>query len=144
MKGWGIRTYIAVLFASCLLFEVLLMGWLVGRHELPMAQAYSLLGGVLEVYSVPLAVIFGGMFADRNASRHEIDKATAVFASLVSVVWNIVFIGPLLLFVWSPEGTPDSISAARNLVPYANFLIASTITYVFSVLGRVTDPKGAP
>ncbi len=125
------RGGLAAVFLACLSIQAAVFFGLVARHALQWSEAWPLLKDLLVVYSIPLAVILAGVFADRQAPRNKARPLTAWVALAVSGLWNVLLVVPTLIYFFSPEASPDSVEAALKNSASANFLVAGALTYFF-------------
>lgn len=125
------KSYLVMMFLLCLAIEISLLFSLVAKHALRMDTAVSLIKDVIKVYFVPLGVVLGGIFGERNGSPRKASKITSVVAVAVSGIWNLLFLVPTLIYFLSAQDTTHTFRSILDLAPYANALVAVALVWAF-------------
>ena len=131
MKVRSAQGGLAALFLTCLSIQTAMFFGLVARHALKWEEAWPLLKGLLVVYSVPLAVILGGVFANTHTPQSRPRASTVWLALAVSALWNALLVVPALIYFVSSDSSPSSIELALKNSASANFLVAGALAYFF-------------
>lgn len=87
---------------------------------------------VLTIYSAPLGVILGGIYAARQ-SRRKANAGQVWGGLLLAGIWNGLFLGRYLLITFRPEG--DSLenlaSFQDTVLPAGSFLTSAALAYLY-------------
>ncbi len=103
-------------------------------------EMQALILKLLAVYSVPLGVIAGGMFAQSGMRNVKPETATAVAAILMAVAWNLLLVGRSLSFVISrQDSVADLIKYLGMVADYGSFLVVAALAYFFSRNAKEPD-----
>jgi len=93
----------------------------------------SMLLKLLSIYSAPLAVIIGGIFAQRNTQIRSVHTIAFWSAFILSAIWNILIVGRFLLFTLTADDTVGALTSYLNaLVPPSYFLVMGGLSYFFA------------
>jgi hypothetical protein len=94
----------------------------------------------LETYSVPMAVILGGIFATKRASSGSTESSILAFwtAAVVAIIWNSLLVWPYVQFGYEAFDL-TAVDTAQNVSLYvdqiakpSSFLVAGALTYFFA------------
>ena len=110
------------------------------KQAISSADLVNLLTESLSVYSVPMAVMLGGLFASRKISGRISAKNHTPFlmALVLAVVWNALLVWRFATFVYAGFNTAvddsaDKVSAyVDQIAKVSSFLIAGALAYFFS------------
>jgi hypothetical protein len=95
-------------------------------------QATALITQILAIYSVQLAVILGGTFA-QNKSRPPAPLPLMVAAAALSVAWNSLLLAGMLAFTRSDGWKlPDLQSYLETVSKGGSFLVAGMLSFFFA------------
>jgi hypothetical protein len=127
------RKSLTAIFLAGLVVQAAIFFDLVRLHALSPREGWPLLKTLALVYSVPLTVIIGGVFAPQEAPRSRPGSFTFWFAFGVSVIWNLLLVVPVILYFYNPNGMPADVEVAlKNNSSSYNFLVAGALTYFFA------------
>jgi hypothetical protein len=129
----GARNALWVVFVASMLLEVALVAWARLTSKIYLDDLKSIMLALLAVYSVPLGIMSGGMFA-RSAGRDARDAGGPVGAAIIlSLVWNLLLLGRVAVFALASS---DDVDALRDWVTTistgGSFLVAGALAYYFS------------
>jgi hypothetical protein len=103
------------------------------------ADVTNLLVTLLSVYSVPMAVMLGGLFASKISGKASAKNQPAFLAALVlATIWNILLLSRFALFVYAGFNTAVDDSAEKvsayvdQIAKASSFLVAGSLAYFFS------------
>jgi hypothetical protein len=103
----------------------------------------SLIIKLLSVYSVHLAVIFGGIFAQQRNVNHKGRSARAAglafwLAIVLAVIWNLLLVWRSVMFgmaafdVSSEDNVGYLSNYIESIASAGSFLVAGALTFFFS------------
>jgi hypothetical protein len=93
----------------------------------------ALLLKLLDVYSVHLAVVFGGIFGQARSGRISVSRAAFWVAFILAVIWNLLLLWRSLSFGLMSIGTVKDLKEYLEAVASASsFLVAGSLAYFFS------------
>lgn len=94
----------------------------------------KILTTLFAVYSIPLAVIIGGLFAQpKKQSKGPVAGFLAWSAILLSIVWNSLFLWRSVSFSVAIRDSPSDVIDFMNSVSMAaSFLVAGLLAFFFA------------
>ena len=99
----------------------------------------SLLLKLLGLYSVQLAVVIGGIFAQRGAKLANPPAALAWSALALAALWNLLLVARSISFSVAPaDSVSDLIKYLDTIASGGSFLVAGVVTFFF---GKGTDSE---
>lgn len=126
------RAFIVATFLAGLVLQLLAVSLTYVRSEIGAKDLLDLIIKLLSVYSVPLAVILGGVFGDlKTAGRAS--RLPFWLAFILSLLWNLLLLWRSIAFFLATDdrasrllGYLDAVSAASS------FLVAGALAYFFT------------
>jgi hypothetical protein len=104
------------------------------RGEIFSDGAITLLTKLLVTYSVPLAIIIGGLFGRRGAASKSTAATLPFGAALVlSILWTFLVDWRFVFFYFSSNDAVERVVAYVDTVaPASSFLVAGALAFFFS------------
>jgi|SRR5579864_7894254 len=141
-----LRSAHAILFGIFVLafaLHVLIVILAYSKSAISGADASTLILKLLAIYSVPLTVILGGIFAKETykSTNAELDKSSRpalYFAVIVGVLWNLLLLWRSIAFgyaVYNPAAD-DNVTQLDSFLDVtsaaSSFLIAGALAFFFT------------
>jgi hypothetical protein len=127
------RLSIATLFLLCFLIQMAMATWVLLRGAINPGSYAPLVAKLLSIYSVPIGVIVGGIFAAKGTTRRA-TVATVWTVLALTGVWNLLLTARYVLFALAPAGT-DSIPQLKEfqdaMVSGGSFLLNGALAYLY-------------
>jgi len=101
------------------------------KGEVYADELLSPLGKLIAIYSVPFAVILGGVFGQRRAKKAQ----SSVFwiAFCLTLVWNLILAWRSIAFALMKEDSEAELSKYLDAMAiYSSSLIAGLLSYLFT------------
>ena len=125
------RVTLIVLFLASLTIQ--LVAFFLVRSRMWPEEFTILIIKIFSIYSVPLAVVIGGMIAKRHEAPASAPVALTWIAIVLTILWNLLLIGRSLAFALADR---DSVTSAANdlgiLATFSSFLVAGVISAFFA------------
>ncbi len=133
MRGGRTAVSLTGLFLFFLVIQLIACATSLAQGAIRPQELTMLYLKILAVYSVPLGVILGGVFA-RREHRQPSDSGTAFLIAMgLAIVWNLILVGRLFAFVWADtDSTASLIDYYDNVAKAGSFLIAGALAYFFA------------
>ena len=138
------RFSIACVFVVGFVLQAGVILWTLMRGEIRAVTAQTFVLTLLTIYSVPLAVIGGELFASPREARKRVSVAMLRAALISSVLWNLLLAWRTFYFSFGPD---FSETAPEELVRYwgdaaaaSGFLIAGLLSYFYAAAKQQNFP----
>ena len=93
----------------------------------------AMLKKLLTVYSVPFAVIVGGIFGQRKSQLKSVPPFAFWSFLILAVIWNIFVVWRIVWFALAHDDTVGALTAYLDrVVPFCYFLVAVGLSYFFA------------
>lgn len=134
------RGYLALVFIGGLALQAVATIFSYLERAIAVGDVTNLLYLSLTVYSVPLAVISGGIFARKMSSAKFGKAPIAAFSIAIvgAIIWNILLVWRFAAFAYAAVN-PTLADNAANLSAYVDsiakaslFLVSGALTYFFA------------
>ena len=129
MKTW--RLAIGLMYVFCFVIETLLAFKVYGHAEINAEDLIPLLTKLFAIYSIPLGVIVGGVFASKGSTRRAAGpEIWGVF--VLSIVWNGLLLVRYIIFAFGKQDSVLQLGAFLDVVSTAGgFLISGALAYLY-------------
>jgi hypothetical protein len=122
------RVSLFSLFVASLLLQVVAIEAAFQKGHIYSAERSNLIFILVQVYSVHLAIIIGGIFSASLARTSNATKRTPGYLFCIAVVlvfiWNSFLVGPSLTFGFMGKGTDtDLADYLRQVATYSSWLV---------------------
>lgn len=126
------KLIIAAVFAAAMLAQMLLATLLKLWGYINPEEFNPLFVKVLTIYSAPLGVIIGGLYAAKQ-SRRKADAGRVWGGFVLACIWNGLLLGRYVLITFRPEGDSlENLASFQNTVlPAGNFLTSAALAYLY-------------
>jgi hypothetical protein len=115
--------------------------FLVVRNKMWPEDFLSLLLKILGIYSVQLAVVLAGIFAQRGARLADPPAALAWSALALAALWNLLLVWRSISFsVAAQDSVGDLIKYLDTIATGGSFLVAGVVTFFF---GKGTESEAS-
>ncbi|HLG12944.1 MAG TPA: hypothetical protein VJH03_00250 [Blastocatellia bacterium] len=125
-----------ILVSVFLVFFVLMIGAIFvpfQKGEIYSESMLTLLKKLLAVYSVHLAVIFGGIFGQWKSGIDKVPTLPFWIGLVLVFIWNALLAWRFLVFCFSEKDTVGALSAYLDtVVPATSFLVAGALSFFFA------------
>lgn len=144
MTGRKAQFGLMFMFLGCLAANAVVLVF--ARNEIFPDELRKLLLKILSIYSIPLAAILGGIFAQmRKSSGASAGECWA--ALMLAAFWNLLVLWRTFAFLFSEDDSiSDLIKYLKSISSAASFLIVGVLAYFFGKSAHEpeeTEPKEA-
>jgi hypothetical protein len=102
-------------------------------NEIFADQRTAMVLKLLKIYSVPLGVILGGIFARRGRATSGTGRFQSLAATAVVLLWNLTLLGRIIVFAVSKnDDIADVLSFIDQVASSSAFLITAVLAYYFA------------
>ena len=136
------RNVVVVVFLSGLLVGCLIFFAAYAHGTISAGDLTTLMTLMLASYSVHLGVILGGVFGAPNSKSLSEAGGAGVIATVVSIIWNALVIGRLILFglavvdVERTDSVDDVSSYVKTVAASGSFLVVGALTFFFATQAK--------
>jgi hypothetical protein len=110
------------------------------RQAISSTDVINLLTQSLTVYSVPMAVMLGGIFGSPTPTSKETAKNRTAFtvAFVLAIVWNGLLVWRFIMFAYAgfnaavDDGADKVAAYIEQIAKVSSFLVAGALAYFFS------------
>ncbi len=125
------RVTLVALFLASLIIQ--LVAFFLVRSRMWPEEFPVLIQKIFSIYSVPLAVVLGGMIAKRHDAPAAAPVSLAWITIVLTALWNLVLMGRSLAFALAEQ---DSVTSAASdlgmFAAFSSFLVAGVISAFFA------------
>lgn len=127
------------IFVGSLLVQ--LVALFVIRSQMWQEDFQTLIVKLLGIYSVQLAVVLGGVFAQPKAPLADPPLGLSLTAMLLAVLWNLLLVLRFLAFCFAAQDSVGALIKYLDSVAAASsFLVAGVMAFFF---GKGTEAAGS-
>ena len=127
------RVALVALFLGGFALQAAAVVYTYTKGEILSKEVLSLLVRLLAVYSVPLAVIFGGVFGQQDGGERRAPSFAFWLAAVLAGVWNVLLAWRTVAFTVAAEDSVPELAEYLEAVSSAgSFLVAGALAYFFT------------
>lgn len=127
------RNLLWAVFVGSLIVEIALVAYARLASKIYLDDLKAILLALFAVYSIPLGIMSGGAFARSALHDGESSPGPVGVAVLLSLLWNAVLLGRVLLFAVAQSDDVDALREwIATVTASSSFLVAGALTFYFS------------
>jgi hypothetical protein len=127
------RAVLVAIFLTGFVLQAIAVVYTFSKGEILSKEVLALLARLLAVYSVPLAVILGGVFGQHKGGLRRASGFAFWLAAVLAGIWNLLLMWRTIAFSLASEDSVPELSAYLETISSAgSFLVAGALAYFFT------------